>query len=199
VDEEPAFVDLIERVRAGDQNAAAELVRRYEPAIRRAVKIQLRDHRLRRTFDSVDICQSVLAGFFVRAALGQFDLARPEDLLKLLATMARRKLATKARHSQVVRRDYRSLEDNATGSEGLVAHDSSPSQQVAGRDLLQAVQARLTAEERALAEQRTQGREWADIAAACGGSAEALRKKLARALDRVAGELGLEDSPHDDA
>jgi RNA polymerase sigma-70 factor (ECF subfamily) len=96
-------------VRAGDPNATAEPVRHYEPAIRRAVKIQLRHHRLRRTFDSVDICQSVLAGFFVRAALGHFDLANPENLLKLVVKMARRKLATKARHSQVVRRDYRCL------------------------------------------------------------------------------------------
>ena len=37
------------------------------------------------------------------------------------------------------------------------------------------------------------GLDWAAIAAAQGGSAEALRKKLARALDRVAAELGLRE------
>src|SRR5437016_2617937 len=73
-----AFQDLIRRVRAGDPEAATALVRRYEPAIRRIVRLRLRDRRLRRSFDSLDICQSVLHSFFARAALGQFDLHRPE-------------------------------------------------------------------------------------------------------------------------
>src|SRR5262249_35579497 len=54
------FRDLIVRVRLGDQRAAAELVGRYEPAIRRAVRFRLTDPRLRRTCDSMDVCQSVL-------------------------------------------------------------------------------------------------------------------------------------------
>ena len=37
VPEEMSFLDLVRRVRAGDQQASAELVRRYEPAIRIAV------------------------------------------------------------------------------------------------------------------------------------------------------------------
>ncbi len=87
------FADLIRRVRAGEEEEAAELVRRYEPAIRRAVRIRLADTRLARAFDSMDVCQSVLASFFVRAALGQYELDAPEQLLRLLATMARHKLA----------------------------------------------------------------------------------------------------------
>ena len=62
--EQTSFADLIRRVRAGDDQAARELVREYEPAIRRAVRIQLRNPRLRAQLDSVDICQSVLANFF---------------------------------------------------------------------------------------------------------------------------------------
>src|SRR5207253_5181912 len=78
------FRDLIRRVRAGDEAAAAELVQHYEPYIRRAVRVRLVDPRLKRLVDSVDVCQSVLASFFVRAALGQYDLETPEQLLKLL-------------------------------------------------------------------------------------------------------------------
>ncbi len=36
--EPTSFADLIRRVRGGDADAAAELVRNYEPAIRRAVR-----------------------------------------------------------------------------------------------------------------------------------------------------------------
>jgi RNA polymerase sigma-70 factor (ECF subfamily) len=187
------FTDLVRRVRAGEAFAAEELVRRYEPAIRRAVRIQMRDHRLRRLVDSVDICQSVLGSFFMRMALGQFELDKPEDLLKLLTTMARNNLAAKARHPRVVRRNYAKVDAESGEAAPVVADDPSPSRAVAGRELLLAVQQRLDSEERLLAEQRAHGRPWADIAAELGGSAEALRKKLTRALDRVALELGLEE------
>jgi hypothetical protein len=42
----PAFDELIRRVRAGDPGAAAELLKRYEPAIRRAVRSRHADSRL---------------------------------------------------------------------------------------------------------------------------------------------------------
>src|SRR5262249_21361832 len=97
---EDPFVDLIRRVRAGAAGAASELVRRYEPALRRFVRVHLRDPRLRRVLDSTDICQSVLATFFVRANLGQYDLDTPDNLLKLLATIARHKVTNQANWQQ---------------------------------------------------------------------------------------------------
>src|SRR5206468_9976043 len=59
VADESSFADLIGRVRAGDGRAAAELVRRYEPAVRVAVRVRLTDPGLRRVLDSMDVCQSV--------------------------------------------------------------------------------------------------------------------------------------------
>src|SRR4051794_3415460 len=94
--DDQSFRDLIRGVRGRDEQAAAELVRRYEPAIRAAVRVRLSDPGLRRLLDSVDVCQSVLANFFVRAAAGQFDLDRSEQLLKLLVTMARNRLTSEA-------------------------------------------------------------------------------------------------------
>src|SRR5437764_14469760 len=92
--EEKARADFARRLRAGDEQAAAEFVRRYEPVIRSRVRVWLRmqDARLRRLFDSMDICQSVFASFFVRAALGQYDLDDPSRLVALLVQMARHKL-----------------------------------------------------------------------------------------------------------
>ena len=55
-----SFPDLMGRVRAGDDAAAAELVRRFEPVIRRTVRIRLRDPRLRRVLDSLDSKTDVL-------------------------------------------------------------------------------------------------------------------------------------------
>jgi RNA polymerase sigma-70 factor (ECF subfamily) len=191
--DENQFRELIRRVRAGDANAASELVRSYEPAIRRAARIRLVDARLGRVLDSMDICQSVLASFFVRAALGQYELDKPEQLLKLLATMARNKLADHARQEQAGRRDNRRIEAGTAEDRQIAAAGSTPSQRVAAKEILQEVHNRLTADERTLADQRALGREWADIAAEVGGTPEALRKRLSRAIDRVAQELGLDE------
>src|SRR3954466_15961164 len=100
-----SFQQLIGRVRKGDEQAAAELVRRYEPAIRRAVRFRLTDPRLRRTCDSMDVAQSVLLSFFVRAASGQYELDTPEQLLTLLVRMAGNKALTRAGGQGAARRD----------------------------------------------------------------------------------------------
>src|SRR4051794_15595325 len=91
--EETPLQGLVRRVRAGDPEAAAELIRSYGAHIRRAARLRMRDPRLRRTFDSSDICQSVFASFLARLALGQFDLEHPEQLVRLLESMARNKVA----------------------------------------------------------------------------------------------------------
>jgi RNA polymerase sigma factor (sigma-70 family) len=187
------FHDLIRRVRAGDDAAAAELVRRYEPAIRRAVRIRQGDTRLARAFDSMDVCQSVMASFFVRAALGQYELNAPEQLLKLLATMARHKLADRVDRERAGCRDNRRVEEGDGEMGQVAATASSPSRQVAARELLQEVLRRLSPDERQLVELRNQGLDWPAIASQVGGSPEALRKRLSRATDRIAEELGLDE------
>jgi RNA polymerase sigma-70 factor (ECF subfamily) len=189
------FRELIARVRAGEDEAAAELVRRYEPQIRREVRLRLTDPGLRRMLDSVDICQSVLGNFFARAALGQFDLKDPRQLLQLLATMARNRLIYWARKQQAARRDQRRQRSLAPllGTEAEPrSGEPSPSQSVAGAELLEKFRARLSSDERQIAERRAAGQDWTQIAADLGRSSEALRKRLARAIDRVSSELGLE-------
>ena len=188
------FQDLIGRVRAGDEEAAAEIVRRYEPAIRRAARIRLVDSRLQRLFDSADISQSVFGSFFVRAALGQYELEGPEQLLKLLVTMSRKKLADHVRQLRAARRDYR--RETVTPRPGIDTH-SNPSRLAATRELVQEFRARLSEEERQLADLRARGRGWDQIAADLGKSAEALRKQLARAVERIARELGLDEFDHE--
>jgi RNA polymerase sigma-70 factor (ECF subfamily) len=186
------FPGFMRRIRAGDEDAAAELVRRYEPVIRMEVRLRLSDPGLQRLFDSADICQSVLASFFVRAASGQYDLEQPGQLAKLLTRMAQNKLASAARKHKAKRRDRRRVAGAAVDEIEPAANSPTPSREVAGRELLAKVQEHLRPEERALAERRSQGQEWAAIAAEMGGTADGRRMQLNRALDRVVGELGLE-------
>ncbi len=192
MDEAETFQTLITKVRAGDEAAANELVRRYEPMVRRAARVRLTDPRLGRVLDSMDICQSVMASFFVRAALGQYDLNTPDQLMRLLATMARNKLANQAHGQRAQRRDARRVDPGGLERGDIAARDATPSRQVAARELLDAARQRLGADELRLIERRQDGQDWAAIAAAEGGTPEALRKRLSRAVDRVAHELGLD-------
>jgi RNA polymerase sigma factor (sigma-70 family) len=191
-----AFEELVDRVRAGDQDAAAELVRRYEPQIRREVRIRLTDPGLRRTIDSMDICQSVLANFFARAALGQFQLEDPRQLLRLLVKMAHNRLNDLARYEHRQCRDQRlmrSLDADKERPTQPASREPSPSQVIAGAELLAEFRRRLSDDERLVADRRAAGIEWDEIAAEVGGTPGALRKRLERAMDRVAKELGLEE------
>jgi RNA polymerase sigma-70 factor (ECF subfamily) len=191
--EDASFRDLLERVRARDEQAAAELVRRFEPAIRVAVRVRLTDPRLRRQFDSMDICQSVLANFFVRAASGQFELERSEQLVNLLVTMARNRLINEVGKHRAARRDQRRVQTGEVDEAAFADPEPTPSVVVANRELLDEARGRLTEEERHIADQRAQGRAWADIAAQTGEKPDALRMRFTRAMDRVAQELGLEE------
>jgi RNA polymerase sigma factor (sigma-70 family) len=180
--EERGFAELIRRIRAGDAEASAELVRRYEGAIRRQARLRL-GADLRGLLDSMDVCQSVLKSFFVRVASGQFRLETPEQLLKLLVTMARNKVREEARRA--IAGDRSAEEPFDPGP--------SPSESLIVEDLLEEVRRRLTAEEREMWERRRRGGSWDEIAQDLGGTAVARRKQYSRAMDRVTRELGLEE------
>jgi RNA polymerase sigma factor (sigma-70 family) len=190
------FADFLRRVCAGDESAATELVRRYEPALRLEVQHRLTDPKLRRLLDPADLCQSVLKSFFIRAATGQFELDSQEKLMALLRAMARNKVAHEARKQKAQRRDLR--RDVSLGEGELLATDPSPSRLVIGRELLDALRSRLSAEERRMADLRSAGHEWTEIAAELGGSPQARRKQLERAIKRVSQELGLDGTSDED-
>jgi len=191
VNESETFVQLIRRAQARDPYAADELMRRYEPAVRRAVRMRLFDARLRRVFDSMDICQSVMGNFFDRLARGQYPLETPDQLIKLLVTMAHNKLTDQVRRQQAQRRDARQVVGHDIHDDELVGPGPTPSKVVEARELLENVRRRLSVEEQRLLEMRHDGEDWADIARKLGSTPEALRKKLARALARVQQEVGL--------
>jgi len=193
---EADFKNLLKRVRRGDDRAAADLVGQFEPELRRIIRLRFTDPYLRRLVDSGDICQSVMANFFVRATLGQFDLEEPASLMKLLVTMARNKLFNIARdrrrEKEATRGGLSDLIDQAAD------RDPSPSRVIEFRDLVQKARGLLRPRERLLAEKRLRGTSWQDIADEVGESPEKLRKQYTRALARVARQLGIEEGVADE-
>lgn len=185
---------LLSRLRRGDADAAEELVRTYGPAIRVAIRARLTDPKLRRQFDSEDVCQSVFASFLARAACGQLSPEDSSGLMRLLLRMAARKVGRRARNLRRQRRDTRrDLPGGDSWLQHIAAADPSPERSLASRELLNAVRVNLPADERKLAELRADGFTWNEVAERVGGTPEARRKQLRRALDVVLTGLGLED------
>jgi DNA-directed RNA polymerase specialized sigma24 family protein len=189
--EDNEFLNLLSRVQAQDQRAVAELVQRYGPALHRAARVSLFNPRLRRLADSEDFCQLVWKSFFQGVAGGLFPVTTPEQLMQLLKSMLHNKLVDHMRRQTVQRRDQGKLVQLGASGVELPAKDPTPSAQVTAADLAPEVRIRLSGEERRLLEMRDRGQGWAAIALELGGSAEALRKKLERALERVSRELQL--------
>jgi DNA-directed RNA polymerase specialized sigma24 family protein len=187
--EDAPFRELMRRVQAGDPQAALEVVRAYEWAVRLQVRVRLTEPDLRRLLDSMDIVQLVWASFFPRAVAGQYELDDPHKLLNLLITLAHHKLLDQAKHLRRKRRG----DGQVVG--GLPAHSEpldpspGPAQVADERDYLQQFRQRLSAAEQVIWDQRLLGRSWVEIAAAHGTDPDVLRIQFHRMVDRVTQQL----------
>ena len=190
------FEDLLQRVRAGDAAAATEMFVTYAPTVKRVVAASMRVGTMTRVADPSDIYQSVMASFFVRVALGQYEISGPDQLARLLHTIARNKVADLARSPE-----HRTgvVPVAAAGLSGIEPADPAkgPASHVMWKDLLEEVRKRFTDDERRVSDLRAQGLKWDEVAARLGEKADAARKRLNRALERVACELNLGGLPDD--
>lgn len=187
---EQEFQAFIERIRKGDSSAAEELVRLYEPIVRRQVRMQMVDSRLSRLYDSVDFSQAVMASFFLRGS--EFELQEPKDLVRLLVTMARNKLASSARRVLAQKRDGQRRDVDAPLLNQVADGSDTPSRIVSMLELIAEAKKKLTPEEQQLVDLRNDGKSWDEIATELGGTAQARRMQLARAMERVTESLGME-------
>jgi RNA polymerase sigma-70 factor (ECF subfamily) len=88
--EESDFDELMRRIQAGCNEAAAEMYERYSFYIRRVVRSRL-PRRLRKQYDSLDFVQSVWASFIqIPPERRTFDT--PDDLVGFLARVAYNKI-----------------------------------------------------------------------------------------------------------
>lgn len=183
------FLELFKRVRSGDADAACVIVRRYEQAIRMAVRTRLTDPAMRRQFDSMDISQSVLGSFFLHAATGAYDLHEPRQLTALLIKMAQNKLAMHVRRHYRECRDVRRSHRLVVEEAGIASPAPDSCRQAAGKELLRRALDLMPAETRSIAERRMDGESWSDIASSMGGTADGRRMQYQREIDRVADVL----------
>ncbi len=193
INDNPDFAELIRRVRCGDQAAAEQLVVRFEPFIRRELRVRMIDRQMSRHLDTIDICQSLWSSFFIRMATGQFDIEGPQQLSKLLIVMARNKLASQTRRQLALKRDTRRTAPAPQALQDVADESESPSSHVSCDEIMHKILSELSEEERQLSDLRRGGLSWEEVADRMGGTAQARRMQLDRAADRVISLLGLND------
>jgi RNA polymerase sigma factor (sigma-70 family) len=95
------FANLLVACQNGDENAFAQLVRRYRHHVRVAVRSRL-SGPLRTRFDSHDFTQDVWASFF-RHSINQLQLPDENALIAYLSQIARWKVGEEYRHQNTMK------------------------------------------------------------------------------------------------
>src|SRR5271154_6283868 len=95
---EAGIAEFLNRIQAGDEGAARELLQRYEAQVRLVVRRQL-PRILRSRFDSLDFLQSVWGSFFRRMKAGPDEFEDPRSLVAFLARAAKNKVIDEYRRA----------------------------------------------------------------------------------------------------
>jgi RNA polymerase sigma factor (sigma-70 family) len=111
-------IDLLNRVRQGDEQAASDLFNRYVERLIRLAQSRL-SAKLRRRVDPEDVVQSVYRSFFSHAQDGRYQLQQSGDLWRLLAAITINKVRNQARHGAAGKRAV-SAEESTTGNNSII-------------------------------------------------------------------------------
>ena len=95
---------FLARIQAGDEEAARELLTRYEAEVRLVVRRQL-PRLLRSRFDSLDFLQSVWGSFFQRIRTGPNEFEDSRHLVAFLARAAKNKVIDEYRRAASQKHD----------------------------------------------------------------------------------------------
>ena len=180
---EKADDSLVARWREGDQQAAAELFRRYAERLTGLARSRL-SAKLAQRVDAEDVVQSAYRSFFADAREGRYDLEHGGDLWRLLVTITLRKLYHQVERSTTAKRDLEreqsfSSEDSLLGLQAhLRSHEPSPVEAIALADQLEQTMRRLEPFQRRILELRLQGFNVEEVAADAGCSVRTVRYAL---------------------
>jgi RNA polymerase sigma-70 factor (ECF subfamily) len=173
---------LLEQLGRGDLAALGELFEAYAPYLRVIVRAQLSD-RLQAKFDSLDVVQSVWVQVARQLRQAALHVNDEDHLRALLVTIARRRLATRAR--QCARRPEGALPEGEEGTALADARVDTPPAVAAAADLWERMLALLPPDHRPILVLRREGLSLTEIAARTGlheGSVRRILRHLARAM-----------------
>ncbi len=187
---DPSFDDLMARLRAGDDAAAAAVFDRFARRLVGLARVRL-DARLRQKVDPDDVLQSVFRSFFLRHAEGQFTLRDWDSLWSLLTVITVRKCGRWAEHFLAAGRDVgREVAASSEGDESgaswqALARDPTPDEVLALTELVERLMGGLDEREREVVSLHLQGCTVAEVCEQTGRPQRTVYRILDRVRDRL--------------
>lgn len=181
--------DLLTAWRAGNEQAARVLVRRYMTRLTALARARL-SRKLARRLDSEDIVLSAWRSFFTAAGRSQVSVPDDDDLWPLLVTMTLRKLNRQAARHSAARRSIEAEHDISANAEwqDIVASDPTPDEAALVTDQIEQLMSRLSPADREILSRRLQGDDQTAIAAATDCSERTVRRSLQRIRETFLGQ-----------
>jgi RNA polymerase sigma-70 factor (ECF subfamily) len=179
-----AIGDLIERCRAGDQQAATLLFRRHLDRLMALVGSRL-SSKMNSRFDPEDVVQSAYRSFFRGVGDGRYAVERSSDLWSLLAAITmhkfHRRVAFHTAKKRTVLQEQPPQHDSLLGVQPeIVAQAPTPAEAAVLVEELEQVMSRLSTLERDILELRLEGYSVEEIAVRVKRSDRTVRRLLAK-------------------
>jgi RNA polymerase sigma-70 factor (ECF subfamily) len=174
------LVRVLDRIRAGDEDAARELLWRYESEVRLVVRRQL-PRLLRSRFDSLDFLQSVWGDFFQRVRAGPTEFHDARHLVGFLARAAKNKVIDQYRRAASQKGDMHREEpifSEAGRPRELPDRGDSPSALAEAREAFDRLLGLLPEERRQVIELKAQGLSSREIGERLGLSERTVQRLL---------------------
>jgi RNA polymerase sigma-70 factor (ECF subfamily) len=185
---EDSFADMMARLRGGDDDAAAQVFRRFTHRLIALARAHLDSH-VRQKVDPEDVLQSVYRSFFLRCEQGRLDLGGWDSLWSLLTVITTRKCGRWARKFHAGCRDVNAEVPAAASDEsGLVAvfaDDPSPAEAAMLSEVVEQLLRHLGQRDGAILTLALQGYSAAEISEQLGRPARTVYRVLERIKRRL--------------
>jgi RNA polymerase sigma-70 factor (ECF subfamily) len=180
------FADVMQRLRAGDQDAATQVFQRFADRLIALARGRL-NPVIRAKLDPEDVLQSVFRSFFTRHAEGQFDLANWDSLWSMLVVLTVRKCGRRVGYFHAARRDVLrerapepAVQESNMAWEQMAA-EPTPAEAAILTETVEQLMRRLDERERQVLALRLQGYTIPEISAQLGRA----ERTVERVLERV--------------
>jgi len=187
-------IDLLDRVRGGDEQAATDLFDRFVERLIKLAHSRL-SNKLRRRVDAEDVVQSVYRSFFSNAQDGRYQLQQSGDLWRLLAAITINKLRNQARHGKAAKRSV-GAEESFAGNDSVmgiapeaVCNDPSPEELSVLLEELESEMSDLSPLKREIVELRLQGHSNEEVAGVVQCTERTVQRTLKQLRERLEARL----------